>query len=187
MAQQAIDNGFLSILTVRHETDPKTGKEFTITNHLEDSSMRYKKGMADVDWFDPKDTPALLRAFRGTGEKITFPIDDDHKSCMDQAVFPERIRAILLSKNKDSCVVDAAVKIYMDTSEYITSQMENACTEYLADPDHTTGQKNEDTALDRRVEGPCDLLWIDVRSLAAMTDADLTKLVDKVLQLALVA
>ena len=186
---QEIDNGYLMILTVRHDLNPTTLKEYAITTYCEDSSMRYKKGMAfkDVDWFDPEKTPALLQAFRGTGEKITFPLDDSHISAFTEVTIPERVMELMKSKNKDACVIDAAVKMYIDADKFITSQMENACMEYSADADHKTGQKNFDTGLDRRVEGPCDIMWIDVCSLAAMADNELSKLVDKVLQLASVA
>lgn len=79
------------------------------------------------------------------------------------------------------------IKIYMDVVEWTNCQMENACTLYAVDSDMKTGQKNFDTGLDRRVEGPCDLMYIEMRSLDAMADVELSKLVDKVLQLAKVA
>jgi hypothetical protein len=91
-----------------------------ITDQLEDASKRYKKATSAYNCFDPKDAPVLMTAYRGTGKKITFPIDDTSRACFDK-----RIRAALLNKNSDRGVVDAAIKIYTDADGFITTLLED--------------------------------------------------------------
>ena len=94
--------------------------------------------------------PLILRHYVGTGTRLNFPLN------LDQSLYDSTIKALkeALGPKCDAAVLESAMDLFSEADGYLVGILE--CSVGCDD------NRNADTMLERRIVGPCDVLYVQM-------------------------